>query len=143
MVAVQGPDVAHPSYIQTNIYTYITFLAYFPYFENKKLVLWEHHVVYVSVYSPINFWMPEPNFMKLGTYIMATEPIWTAYFKNPCNQTVWLYMYDGYSESNLRLFQASNVRAEKSSRMRGSVVWLVPSACFRVYRMSYDVSCDW
>jgi hypothetical protein len=30
----------------------------------------------------INFWMPEPIFMKLGMYIMAPEPIATAYFIN-------------------------------------------------------------
>jgi hypothetical protein len=27
---------------------------------------------------PINFWMPGPNFMKLGTYITAPEPVSTA-----------------------------------------------------------------
>jgi hypothetical protein len=27
--------------------------------------------------------MPEPIFMKLGMYIMAPEPISTAYFRNP------------------------------------------------------------
>jgi hypothetical protein len=31
----------------------------------------------------INFWMPEPIFIKLGMYIMAPEPISTPYFKNP------------------------------------------------------------
>jgi hypothetical protein len=34
-------------------------------------------------------------------------------------------MYEGYSESNLRLIQATNVGAEESSRMRGSVTRLV------------------
>jgi hypothetical protein len=30
----------------------------------------------LSVYpSPLNCWMPEPIFMKLGMSIMATEPI--------------------------------------------------------------------
>jgi hypothetical protein len=33
--------------------------------------------VCVSVYPPIYFWMPEPIFMKLGTYITAPEPIST------------------------------------------------------------------
>jgi hypothetical protein len=28
---------------------------------------------------PINFWMPEPNFMKLGMHIMAPGPISTEY----------------------------------------------------------------
>jgi hypothetical protein len=34
--------------------------------------------VCVSMYPPINFWMPESIFMKLGIYIMAPEPISTA-----------------------------------------------------------------
>jgi hypothetical protein len=37
------------------------FLAYFP-----KVGLCDFHSVGVSVYPPINFWMPEPTFMKLG-----------------------------------------------------------------------------
>jgi hypothetical protein len=45
----------------------------------------------VSVYPLINFWMPPPIFMKLGTYIIAPEPIWTAYFINPSHQSVCLY----------------------------------------------------
>jgi hypothetical protein len=32
-------------------------------------------------------------FMKLGTYIMAREPISTAYFINPSRQSVCLYLY--------------------------------------------------
>jgi hypothetical protein len=28
--------------------------------------------------SPVDFWMPEPIFMKLGMYIMAPDPILTA-----------------------------------------------------------------
>jgi hypothetical protein len=37
--------------------------------------------------------MPEPVFMKLGMYIMAPEPISTAYFINPSHQSVCLYVY--------------------------------------------------
>jgi hypothetical protein len=33
--------------------------------------------------------MPEPNFQKLGMYIMASDPISTAYFINPSHQTVY------------------------------------------------------
>jgi hypothetical protein len=40
----------------------------------------------------INFWMPESIFMKPGAYIMATEPIPTAYFLNPSHQSVYLYI---------------------------------------------------
>jgi hypothetical protein len=36
----------------------------------------------------INFWMLEPIFMKRGMYIMAPEPISTAYFINPSHQSV-------------------------------------------------------
>jgi hypothetical protein len=32
----------------------------------------------VCVSLPVNFWTPEPIFMKLGMYITATEPISTA-----------------------------------------------------------------
>jgi hypothetical protein len=34
-------------------------------------------------------------------------------------------MYEGYSENNLRLFLAANVGVEESSRMRGSIKWLI------------------
>jgi hypothetical protein len=50
--------------------------------------------VCVCLYTPaINFWIPEPIFMKISTYIMAPEPILTAYLKNPFQQFVCLYMY--------------------------------------------------
>jgi hypothetical protein len=54
------------------------FLGYFPYFEKNKVGLWFHVAVCVCVSPLINFWMPEPIFMKLGTYITAPEPISTA-----------------------------------------------------------------
>jgi hypothetical protein len=37
--------------------------------------------------------MPEPIFMKLGTYIMAPEVISTAYFTNSSHQSVCLHVY--------------------------------------------------
>jgi hypothetical protein len=37
--------------------------------------------------------MAEPIFIKLGTCIMAPEPISTAYFMNPSHQSVCLYLY--------------------------------------------------
>jgi hypothetical protein len=37
--------------------------------------------------------MAETNFMKLGTYITAPEPISTAYFINLSHQPVCLYVY--------------------------------------------------
>jgi hypothetical protein len=52
-----------------------------------------HPVVCVSESPPINFWMPEPIRMKLGMYIMAPDPISTAYFINPSHKSVCLYVY--------------------------------------------------
>jgi hypothetical protein len=37
--------------------------------------------------------MPEPVLMKLRMYIMTSEPISMAYFINPSNQSVCLYVY--------------------------------------------------
>jgi hypothetical protein len=57
-------------------------------FQNKesgikiKACLCDYHAVCVSVHAPINVRMPEPIFTKLGMYIMAPEPISTAYFIN-------------------------------------------------------------
>jgi hypothetical protein len=42
---------------------------------------------------PINLWMPEPLFMKLGMRIIVPEPISTAYFINPSHQPVCLDVY--------------------------------------------------
>jgi hypothetical protein len=67
------------------------FSAYFPYFEKIKVGLWDHDAVCVSVNPSINFWIPEPIFMKLCIYILTLELIWTAYFINPSHQSVCLY----------------------------------------------------
>jgi hypothetical protein len=40
--------------------------------------------------SPVNFWTPEPIFMKLGMYTMAPQPISTTYFINTSHQSVFL-----------------------------------------------------
>jgi hypothetical protein len=58
----------------------IDFLAHFPYFENVGV--WDHHAV-LCIPLPINFWMLESLYMKLGMYVMAPEPISTAYFIIP------------------------------------------------------------
>jgi hypothetical protein len=50
----------------------------------------------VSACPSINFWTPEPIFMKLDTYIMAPEPVSTVYFINPSHQSVCLYVYPSY-----------------------------------------------
>jgi hypothetical protein len=40
--------------------------------------------------------MPEPIFIKLGMYIMASKPISTVYFINLSLRTVCLYVYPPY-----------------------------------------------
>jgi hypothetical protein len=40
--------------------------------------------------------MTEPISMKLGMYIMPTEPISMAYYINPSHQSVCLYVYPSY-----------------------------------------------
>jgi hypothetical protein len=69
----------------------VGFLAYFPYFEEIKVGLWDHHAVCVSPH--INFRIPEQFFMKFGMYIMTPEPASTTYCINPSRQSVCLYVY--------------------------------------------------
>jgi hypothetical protein len=40
----------------------------------------------------MNFRMAEPVFTKLGIYIMAPQPISTAYFINPSHQSVCMHV---------------------------------------------------
>jgi hypothetical protein len=47
----------------------------------------------LCVHPPINFWMPEAIFKKLGMHIMVPESISTAYFVNPSHHSVCLYVY--------------------------------------------------
>jgi hypothetical protein len=71
------------------------FLAYFPYIEKIEQA-YEITLLSVCLCSPpINVRMPEPIFMKFGTYtcIMAPGPISTAYLINPSHQSVCLYVY--------------------------------------------------
>jgi hypothetical protein len=49
--------------------------------------------LYVCASPLINFCMPEPIFRKLGTYMMAPEPISTEYLKTPFHQSVCLYVH--------------------------------------------------
>jgi hypothetical protein len=51
---------------------------------------------YVSVYPPYQLLNAWPIYMKLGVYIMATEPISTAYVINSSHQSVSLYMHPSY-----------------------------------------------
>jgi hypothetical protein len=66
------------------------FLVHFLQFEKLKVVWCNLEAVCTSVclwFSPINFWMPEQIFMKLGMYFMASEPISAAYFINTSIQS--------------------------------------------------------
>jgi hypothetical protein len=42
----------------------------------------------LGILPPINFWIPESIFMKLGAYITAPEPNSTGCFINPSHQSV-------------------------------------------------------
>jgi hypothetical protein len=74
-------------YSEVNLTWIAPFLAYFPYSEKIKVGL----CVSVCLCIPlINFWMPEPFFMKLSTYIMVPQPISMMYFINPSRQFLCL-----------------------------------------------------
>jgi hypothetical protein len=60
------------------------------------------------------YWARFHSFLKSG----ASEQI----LFNNLFQT---HLYEGYSESNLRIFLATNVEAGESSRMQGSITWLI------------------
>jgi hypothetical protein len=67
----------------TSDYSVILLQPTFVILKNIKVGLCDHHAVCVCMCIPsINFRIAEPIFMKLGMYIMAPEPISTAYFIN-------------------------------------------------------------
>jgi hypothetical protein len=47
----------------------------------------------LCVFPSINFWMPEPIFMKIGMYIVTPDIISTEYFINPSHQSVSICVY--------------------------------------------------
>jgi hypothetical protein len=55
-----------------------------------KVSLCDLYAVCICNSSPLNFLMPEPVFMQLGTYVMAPEPIPVAYFINTSHQSLCL-----------------------------------------------------
>jgi hypothetical protein len=71
---------------------------------------------------PINFWMSKQILMKLGMYIIAPEPISTAYFINPSHQSVCLYVYPHIVA---RQRQRIHTRIEESGRVVFSAVSVV------------------
>jgi hypothetical protein len=58
-----------------------------------KVGLRDLHAVCLCI-PHINFWMPEPIFMKFGMLNMAPEPISKAHCINPSRQSVCLYVYE-------------------------------------------------
>jgi hypothetical protein len=64
-------------------------LAYFLYFWEIKVGLWDHLTVCVSVRVdplPNNFWIPELVFKKIGMHATVREPISKAYLINSSHQ---------------------------------------------------------
>jgi hypothetical protein len=81
IVAKSAVSVASISYIITIIVLskQFEYLAYFHYFEKMKVDLCDLHTLCASVSlwfpPPVNFWVPEQIFMKLGMYIVSLELI--------------------------------------------------------------------
>jgi hypothetical protein len=75
--------------------------------------------------------MPEPIFMKLGTYIMPPDPISTAYFINPSDQSVCLYVYP------LSLLDNGWVNTFPRHRIHATVEELLTGS-FSVRSVSYE-----
>jgi hypothetical protein len=55
--------------------------------------------------------MPDQIFMKLGVYIMAPEPIWTAYFISSYHQSLWQYVYIARQRLGRNVTVAKNTHA--------------------------------
>lgn len=57
-------------------------LSAFPCFKKLEFNLWNHFPVCMSVYPPINFWMPYPNLYEIGIFIMICNFISIVQFIN-------------------------------------------------------------
>jgi hypothetical protein len=110
-----------------------TFCLIIPTHSLLFLVYFRYSVC-VSVYSLYQLWTPEPICMKLGIYIMAPEPISTAYLLNPSCQSVCLYVYP-FIVARQRL--GGNVTAATNTRSNRRIVGrVVFSAVHVVWRES-------
>jgi ABC-type multidrug transport system permease subunit len=79
---------------------------------------------------PVNFWMPEPVFMKPWMYTIA--PIFTAYFINRSHQFVCLYVYIARQRLGKNTYGNDHIynmyRASVSSgSVQHGVIWKVKS----------------
>jgi hypothetical protein len=72
--------------------------------------------------------MPEPIFMEFGMYIMAPEPISTAYFVNPSRQFICMFIPPFFARQRL----GKHVPAAKSTRNNRSDVWCVILCAVRI-----------
>jgi hypothetical protein len=81
----------HRKKICLEVNLYLLIFRLFPLFKrNKSRLMGSPCCLCVS--PSINYCMPVPIFMKLGIYIMTSEPISTAYSVNPSQQSVQLYV---------------------------------------------------
>jgi hypothetical protein len=79
--------------------------------------------LYVCVFLHINSRMPEQIFLKLDMYIMAPEPISTAYFINPSRQSVCMYVYPRVSllgNGSIDTFQWQRIQATVGGLLEAS-----------------------
>jgi hypothetical protein len=76
--------------------------------------------------------MPEPVFIKLGTYIMASWPNSTAYLINPFHKPLCLYVYHS---TVARQWLGKNVTAVTNTRSNGTTVERVVFYAVRVVSM--------
>jgi hypothetical protein len=108
-------------------------LAYLPYFNKIKVGLWDLHAVLCLCecpppHPPINFRLSEQIFKKLGTHIMAPQPISTTYFRNPSQQSVCLYVYRPFvarQRLHKNVTAGTNIHATINNRI---IVWHVSYA---------------
>jgi hypothetical protein len=86
---------------------------------------------------PINFWMAEPIFINLCMYIMAPEPISTAYFTNPLHVSLCLYVSvpvvarQGHGK-NVTAAMNTQATIEKFLDASSSKGWETWQGCFSV-----------
>jgi hypothetical protein len=99
----------------------ISIFSLIPYLKNEIRLIQSPCCLYVCESPPINFWMPEPIFMKPGMYIMAPEPISMAYFINPSHQSLCLYVYPP-NVAKQRL--GKNVTATKNTYATKTDCWI-------------------
>jgi hypothetical protein len=82
--------------VRTWLSPYSRLMTYSLQFSSLNQIFIIMRLIVMNGYTPhTNFWMSEPVFMKLGMYeyIIAPEPISTAYFINPSHQSTCLYVY--------------------------------------------------